>query len=223
MDSLEHISWFGHASFSFVDTKSGNRIYYVDPFDLHQTNLQKADLLFITHAHQDHLSLPDIEKLLTPQSVVVAPKDCLDRLSINPDQKQEVRPLQSYVIEKFSFQTMPAYNINPDRLQAHPQANNWVGYIFDLNGKKIYHAGDTDFIPEMKSLTALSLDIAMLPIGGKYTMDVDEAVAAANTIAAKITIPMHYKRLLGDQAAQAEETFKKGVTNSQVVILDEVA
>ncbi len=222
MDSLPNISWLGHASFSFIDTKSNQRIYYVDPFDLHQTDLEKADILFITHAHPDHLSLPDIKILLKDTSIVVAPKDCLDRLSLSPGQKQEVTPLQSYIIEKFSFQTVPAYNINPERLQAHPQANNWVGYIFDLNGKQMYHAGDTDFIPEMKSLTNLHLDVAMLPIGGTYTMDVDEAIEAANTIAAQVTIPMHYKRLLGDKAAATEAKFKQGVTKSQVMILPQL-
>ena len=85
----------------------------------------------------------------------------------------------------------------------------------------VYHAGDTDFIPEMKQLGKIS--VAMLPIGGTYTMDADEAIVAANTIAADITVPMHYRRLLGDNYTDAEEKFKAGVTKSKVVILEEVA
>jgi L-ascorbate metabolism protein UlaG (beta-lactamase superfamily) len=97
-----------------------------------------------------------------------------------------------------------------------------VGYIFKLNGKKIYHAGDTDFIQEMKLLKDDNLDVAMLPIGGTYTMEVDEAARAANVICAKITIPMHYRRLLGEKSDEAEEKFKKIVTNSKVIILEEL-
>ena len=59
---MENISWFGHASFSFVD-ENGNKIYYVDPFDLKPAELEKADLVFITHAHPDHFSPPDLEKI----------------------------------------------------------------------------------------------------------------------------------------------------------------
>jgi L-ascorbate metabolism protein UlaG (beta-lactamase superfamily) len=91
-----------------------------------------------------------------------------------------------------------------------------------LNGKKIYHAGDTDFILEMKSLKDLNLDIAMLPIGGTYTMEAREAAQAANAICAKITIPMHYRRLLGKNHPEAEEKFRSLVKNSKVVILNEL-
>jgi L-ascorbate metabolism protein UlaG (beta-lactamase superfamily) len=95
-----------------------------------------------------------------------------------------------------------------------------VGYILSINNQTIYHAGDTDHIPEMKSLAERNLDIAMLPIGGTYTMGVDEAVEAANTIKARVTIPMHYRRLLGDKYKEAEEKFRKEV-KGKVEILEE--
>jgi len=222
MNELEQIHWLGHASFFFTDQASGNRIYYVDPFDLHQQNLAKGDLIFITHSHPDYLSLNDLKKLLKDDSVVIATPDSLSRIDISHEQKQAVIPNQSYTVKNFSFQTIPAYNIHPERLQAHPKANNWVGYIFTINDKKIYHAGDTDFIPEMKVLKNLNLAVALIPIGGTYTMDVTEAIQAANAISAKITIPMHYKRLLGENYKDAEEKLKKEVTNSTVVILKEL-
>ena len=108
------------------------------------------------------------------------------------------------------------------RLSFHPKANNWVGYIFELNGQKIYHAGDTDFTEEMRNLKNLNLDVALLPIGGTYTMDVQEAAEAANEIAAKTTIPMHYKNLVGENYKSIEEEFKRLVKNSKVVILKEL-
>lgn len=216
------ITWFGHASFMFVDSKTGQKIYYVDPFQLPAKNLDKADVVFITHAHPDHLSEGDISHILKDDTVIVATPDSLETLSISV-KKYPVEPNQKYDVHGFIFETVPAYNINPERLNFHPQSNNWVGYIFEINGKKIYHAGDTDFIPEMRNLASKKLDIAMLPMGGTYTMEVSELIEAANAISAKYTIPMHYKRLLGDSAREAEEKLKSGVKNSEVVILDEVS
>ena len=218
---MENIRWFGHASFLFTD-KQGNKIYYVDPFDLKKSELEKADLIFITHAHYDHCSFEDVKKILKDDSVLIAPPDCLSMIDVQ-NQKQEVEPNKSYEVKNFKFSTIPAYNDRPGREEKHPRRNNWVGYIFELNEMKIYHAGDTDFIPEMSNLKSLNLDVAMLPMGGNFTMDVNEAIQAANTIAAKITIPMHYKRLLGEKSKEAEEKLKIGVTNSNVVILEEIS
>ena len=223
MDNLQQVTWLGHASFCFIDELTGNRIYYADPFSLTQQQLPKADLLFITHAHPDHLSQDDIKKVTKEDTIIIAPQNCLDKIQWEKLLPQAVSPNNSYLINDFSFSTIPAYNIKPDRLQFHPIDNHWVGYIFNLNGKKIYHAGDTDFIPEMRELANEHLDVALLPIGGTYTMDVAEAIEAANVIQAAYTVPMHYKRLLGDKATITEELFKKGVTKSQVRILQELA
>ncbi|MBI4079478.1 MAG: MBL fold metallo-hydrolase [Candidatus Levybacteria bacterium] len=219
---VSDITWLGHASFFFTDQTSGNRIYYIDPFEIKNISLAKADLIFITHAHYDHCSLQDIQKIIKNDTLVIAPSDCLTTLGIEEEKQFPVTPSSSFTVRDFSFQTIPAYNINPSRLSFHPKDNNWVGYIFSLNGKKVYHAGDTDFTPEMKGLNTLHLDVAMLPMGGTYTMDVTEAIEAANAISAKITIPMHYKRLLGEGYKQTEEQLKQSVTNSKVVILPEL-
>jgi L-ascorbate metabolism protein UlaG (beta-lactamase superfamily) len=218
---MENVKWFGHASFSFVD-QNGNQIYYVDPFDLKVKNLEKADIVFITHAHQDHFSQSDIQRIVKDTTVFVAPPDILENIDVSDERKIKVEPNRHYEVKGFKFQTIPAYNNHPDKLQYHPKENNWVGYIFYLNGKKIYHAGDSDFIPEMKALRDMRLDVAMLPIGGKFTMEEKEAAAAANVIAAKVTVPIHYRRLLGEKFEQTEENFKKLVTNSEVIILEEL-
>lgn len=218
---MENVTWFGHASFSFVDKSSGQRIYYIDPFQTPTNkNLEKADIIFVTHAHPDHLSESDISILLKEDAVVVATPDSLETLQIKQE-KFSVIPNQEYNVRGFKFKTVPAYNIKPERLSAHPKENNWVGYVFDVNGQRFYHAGDTDFIPEMHALDKLRIDVAMLPMGGKYTMDVDDVILAINVIKPKKIIPIHYKRLLGDSYKAAEEKLKKGVTNSEVVILEE--
>lgn len=217
---MENINWFGNAGFSLTDI-NGNKIYFIDPLGLNNRAKDKADLLFITHAHPDHFSPHDIEKILKPETIIIAPPDILAKID-KTNQKISVEPNKEYEARGFKFWTFPAYNTHPDRLQFHPRVNNWVGYFFNINGKKIYHAGDTDFIPEMNGLKQWNIDIAMLPIGGTYTMDAEEAAKAANTIAAKVTIPMHYKMQAGEKADQFLETFKKLVTNSKVQILEEL-
>lgn len=217
---MENINWLGHASFFFQD-QSGNKIYFVDPLELGGRKLEKADLIFITHAHPDHFSQGDIDKIIKNDTVIIAPPDILAQIAISDERKVKVEPNQNYTVKNFKFSTIPAYNDRPGREELHPRRNNWVGYIFELNGKKVYHAGDTDFTEEMKSLKNLNLDVAMLPMGGNFTMDVDEMIEAANWIGAKITIPIHYKRLLGENYKEAEEKLKSGVINSKVVILTE--
>jgi L-ascorbate metabolism protein UlaG (beta-lactamase superfamily) len=219
---MENIKWFGHASFAIADKVTGNQIYYIDPYQLPQEkNLEKADLIFITHAHHDHLSLGDIDYILKPETTVIATPDSLDTLKIPDEQKFPVAPSTFYTVKGIPFETIPAYNLKPERLKMHPKSNNWVGYVITVNKQKIYHAGDTDFIPEMEKLASENLDIAMLPMGGTYTMDVDEMIKAANAIKAKITIPMHYRRLIGDKYPEHEERLRQGVTESEVVILEE--
>jgi L-ascorbate metabolism protein UlaG (beta-lactamase superfamily) len=218
---MENIKWFGHASFSFTDANA-NKIYYVDPFDLTAAELEKADLVFVTHAHYDHFSQADLEKIIKEDTIIIAPPDILAKIDRAGELKQIVQPNKSYEIKGFNFQTVPAYNTHPDKLNFHPKSNNWVGYILELNGKKVYHAGDTDFIPEMKGLKDLNLDVAMLPMDGHYCMTVEEAAAAANAIAAKVTIPMHYRRQNANNYQELEEKFKKLVTHSKVEILEEL-
>jgi L-ascorbate metabolism protein UlaG (beta-lactamase superfamily) len=88
----------------------------------------------------------------------------------------------------------PAYNSAPDRQDSHPKANGWVGYVLTLEGARIYHAGDTDAIPEMETIDC---DIAFLPIGGTFTMTAEEAVDAVRKLGPKIVVPMHYGFVAG--------------------------
>lgn len=215
---LDSLSWFGHASFS-IENKVGKKFYFVDPFDLKRMSSEKADAIFITHAHYDHWSPNDIRKLIKPDTVVVATNGC-ENLNLPSNAFMIVGPNRIITVAGIRIKTVPAYNVRPDRITFHPKENNWVGYIFEVGESRIYHAGDTDFIPEMKNLT--DIDVALLPIGGTYTMDVKDAVQAANTIKAGVTIPMHYRRLLGDKSKSAEEEFKSGV-KGKVVIMRELS
>lgn len=135
---MENIKWLGHASFIFIDVLSGKKIYYADPFDLPRRQagfkeraLEKADLVFITHAHQDHASPSNLAKILKAETVVAAPLDCFEMFGLAEEQKHAVKPHKSYNLKCFKFQTIPAYDLNKS---FHPKESGCVGYIFELNG-----------------------------------------------------------------------------------------
>lgn len=185
--NIEHIS---NSAFKIADSK----IIYIDPFNI--KNADQADIILITHSHYDHCSIKDIKKIVKNGTEIFITPDCQSKLNHFDDVKVNlVQPNKAYSLGSIKIETVPAYNINKP---FHPKANDWVGYIITVNNKRVYHAGDTDFIPEMKSLR--NIDIALLPIGGTYTMDVDEAVNAANAIKPKVFIPMHYNSVEGTSA-----------------------
>ncbi len=215
---LENIKWIGHASFILED-KEGNNLCFLDPFEIGSVH-DKADVIFITHAHFDHCSQDDVKRILTPDTIIISAPNCVDKFPIQTKQLRIAEPNITLEVRGLVVRTIPAYNIKPGRLKYHPKENEWLGYIININGKKIYHAGDTDFVDEIRELGRI--DVAMLPIGGTYTMDVDEAIEAANVIKAKVTVPMHYRRLLGANAKEAERKFKDGV-EGEVVVMEEIA
>jgi L-ascorbate metabolism protein UlaG (beta-lactamase superfamily) len=183
----KHIHWLGHSAFRIEDGKTQ---IYIDPFKL-QANLPKADVIFITHAHYDHYSVDDIAKIRKDGTIIVATKDVAFKEGKG---SSIVVPGQNYTIGNLKVTTIPAYNLAK---KFHPKENHWVGYIITLsNGQVIYHAGDTDRIPEMISVKT---DIAMLPCGGTYTMTAKEASEAANIFKPKVLIPMHWGAIVGSK------------------------
>ncbi len=207
---LGFIKWLGHAGF-VVEAKG--KTIYIDQFRVKNAS-RKADILLITHPHFDHLSNADIAEVATEGTDVLVPADSTEKIEYG--KATSVVPNKQYNIRGIKISTVPAYNIDARRLKNHPKANGWVGYVVDIGGVKVYHAGDTDFIPEMR---ALAVDLALLPMGGTYTMDLKEAVAAANSMhSTKSFAPMHYKNLLGAEGSvRAEEEFRKEVRNSTIL------
>lgn len=178
------VELLGHAS---VRIRGGGKTMYIDPYVLDE-NPEKADIVFVTHEHFDHCATENIRKLVKSNTVVVATEDCLSKLAdLN---LKTVIPNQELEVNGIKVETVPAYNIGKP---FHTPRSNWVGYIITVDGVRIYHAGDTDFIPEMRELR--DIDIALLPIGGTFTMDEEEAAKAANAIRPKVVIPMHYNYL----------------------------
>ena len=174
------ITWLGHAS---VMLSQDALTVYIDPWKLSDT-LPKADLILVTHDHYDHFSVPDIERLRQARTRIIAPFDhplVTDRMGVS----------ETLTVGDILITTVPAYNISK---QFHPRVNNWVGYIVVMADKRIYHPGDTDRIPEMRDIAA---DVALLPVGGTYTMDASEACQAALDIGPRYVIPIHYGDIVG--------------------------
>ncbi len=207
--------WTGHSTFYF-QPDTGERIFFIDPFNFKPDfSPKKADFVFITHAHNDHWSIKDLQKVVKDDTKIFAVQGCEGFPSEN---LEIVSPGAYKNLDGLKVRAIPAYNTHPEKLVYHPRENNWVGYIFTVGDHSYYHAGDTDFTDEMKQLK--DLDVAFLPIGGTFTMDVMEAAEASNHIGIKITVPIHYRALLKEHYPAAEEKLKKAI-KGEVIIMDE--
>lgn len=192
------ITWLGHAS---VKVEGESKIIYIDPWKIKGP---KADIILITHSHFDHYSDDDIKNIASADTIVVGPKDV-------PLAKNNVNPGKSITVKDVAIEAVPAYNVDK---QFHPKENGWVGYVLTIEGKRIYHAGDTDRIPEMKDL---KVDVACLPVGGTFTMDAASAIQAVNDIKPGHVIPIHYGEVAGTKK-DAEELLS--IKTSQIHVLD---
>jgi L-ascorbate metabolism protein UlaG (beta-lactamase superfamily) len=174
-EALQKIGWYGQSSLRIV---LGGKLIWIDPVGVPVD--EKADIILVTHSHSDHFSVPDIKKLSGPGTVVLAAFDGAGMTRIKPGDVKQSGAL--------TIEAVPAYNVV--KTQNHPKSALWCGFILSAEGVRIYDAGDTERIPEMKDI---SCDIVFLPLGQTYTMNsVDEAVQAALDVKAKIAIPFHY-------------------------------
>lgn len=195
-----NIEWLGHDSFRLSD---GGKVVYIDPWKL-KKHEPKADVILITHDHYDHYSQEDIEKLSKKDTIVIAPAHGTEQLKGNV---RTARPHDSVTAAGIPIEIVPAYNLNKFKEPGkvfHPKEKSYVGYILTLGGKRIYHTGDTDHIPEMNSVKC---DIALVPVSGTYVMTAQEAATAVNQFKPGMAIPMHFDDIVGSRK-DAEE-FKK--------------
>lgn len=206
---LSFVKWIGHAGFLMrLDGKN----VYIDPFNVGGTR-DHADVILITHPHYDHLSPEDIRLIADQSTTVFVPKDSVGKIPAG--RAIGVEPGRHYSHGSLSFDTVPAYNVVENRMHYHPKANGWVGYVLDINGTKVYHAGDTDFIKEMADIAT---GLALLPMGGTYVMDVDQMIEASHAVKAEKVAPMHYKALLGKEGSDAaEKRFLSRVKNGMLL------
>lgn len=189
-----------------IRIRSESDIIYIDPIGI-VGEPHDADYILITHDHYDHFSPEDIEKLVKTGTILVVPSKMAgevpdDTLS-SVGSMIKVKPGECKKIKNLRFETVYAYNkLTP----FHPKKSGWVGYILILDGKRIYIAGDTDITPDIESVEC---NIALLPIGGTYTMNALQAAQLANVLKPEIVIPTHYGSIIGKP--EDAEIFKSHV------------
>jgi L-ascorbate metabolism protein UlaG (beta-lactamase superfamily) len=187
---LENLQWFGHASFKI----SGEKNIYIDPWKLGEE--EPADIILISHEHYDHCSLDDVSKIRKEDTVIITTGACANQLS---GDVRLLKPGESVEIGPVKIEAVPSYNIGKS---FHPKERGYLGFIITADdGTRYYYAGDTDAIPEMSDIEA---DVALLPVGGTYTMDACEAADAVGRMHIKAVVPYHYGDIVGSQK-DAEE------------------
>ena len=177
-----------------VSTEDGKNIYF-DPFKLKENNLNDADVIFITHSHYDHFSPEDIMKIKKDDTKIIVTKDLFEKTlqcGFAQDNILKVLPNNEYNFAGIKFETIPAYNTNKE---FHKREYDWVSYILKIDEDIIYVAGDTDVTEEALSVKC---DIALVPVGGTYTMTAEEAAKLVEHISPrKYAIPTHYQTVVG--------------------------
>ena len=190
MSLLDGINVLCHSS---IRIEKAGLVIYIDPYAI-KDNSHDADFILITHEHYDHFSLEDIKKIIKDDTVILSVPSVIEAVN---DEKLDlkkliaVKPNESYDFNNVLIETVVAYNrIKP----FHQKKKGWVGYIIQIDGMKIYIAGDTDNLGELKEIKC---DVAMVPVGGTYTMNYKEAADLVNSIHPQYAIPTHYGSIVG--------------------------
>lgn len=178
------ITLINHACFH---VESGDLHVYTDPFKIPK-GLPAATHVLVSHEHYDHADEQSIKQLKGKDTAVICPATCVGKLAkfspvgLDVGGTVEINGLK---VTGFPAATFPGKKF-------HPRENKWLGFVFEVEGKKLYHAGDTDIMEDMASLAAEKIDVAMLPVGNKgYTMDFNDAAKATALIKPRVVVPMH--------------------------------
>jgi L-ascorbate metabolism protein UlaG (beta-lactamase superfamily) len=201
---IQRLAWLGHDGYRL----DGDPVIYFDPYEIESET--SADIILISHEHFDHCSPADVAKIQKEDTVIVT--DVASATKLQGDVKT-MKAGDRFTVKGVEVEAVPAYNVNK---QFHPKDAGMLGFIVNIGGVRVYHAGDTDFIPEMKEIET---DIALLPVSGTYVMTADEAIQAARAINPKVAIPMHYGAIVGAQT-DAERFRDQLAGKIEVVILE---
>jgi L-ascorbate metabolism protein UlaG (beta-lactamase superfamily) len=197
------LQWLGHASFRICHE---DKIVYIDPWKIKDAR-QDATVVLVSHSHYDHYSPEDISRISGPSTKLIAAADVIKKQR----KGESIKPGSTIEVGGITVQGVAAYN---PRKQFHPKGNNWLGFVIQVNSKRIYYAGDTDLTDEMKSVSGI--DAALLPVGGTYTMNAGEAAEAAAYIKPRIAIPYHWGDIVGGQS-DAEQFSKTAQCNVKIL------
>jgi len=216
------LTFLGH---SVVLIEEGKFKGIIDPYITGNPNcpvslndLTNITHIFVTHGHGDHLG-DTAELAKKSNALVIANAEIVSYLN-----KFNIKTHSMHIggRTKFDFGTVKMANALHGSGISHGDTmiygGNPCGFIIEINGKKIYHAGDTGLTIDMKLLEDEKIDVAFIPIGGNYTMDIDDAVKAAQFIKAKKVVPIHYNTFGLIKADPME--FKQKANFADVVILN---
>lgn len=213
------VEWVGHSTVAIY----GDKNIYIDPFsEVLETNPKPADLIISTHAHRDHFDIEAINKISKPETTVLVKKGC-DKEKLTSKHILDIEIDETKFVENIEIKALHAYNIKRFRspgVPFHPEGFG-MGVLCTVEGIKFYYAGDTDYIEPMDSLKTERIDVAFLPIGGTYTMDVSDAVEAVCAIQPRKVIPVHYnyiKKTDADPTVFKEKVQKE--SNVEVILLN---
>jgi len=181
--------YLGHSGFVIHNEKK----IAIDPYNI-SDGVEKVDLILITHSHYDHCSIKDIQKLSKKGTVIVVPADAQSKIArVDDIEMQIIEVGDELTFGDVKVNAVPAYNVDKD---FHPKSEGWMGYIIKMGNVVVYHAGDSDKIPEMAKLSGYGKEgnkfVALLPVSGTYTMTAEEAEEVASLISPNLAIPMHY-------------------------------
>ncbi|MCW8965897.1 MAG: MBL fold metallo-hydrolase [Candidatus Pacearchaeota archaeon] len=196
------LRWLGHSGFMIKNSK----VIYIDPYNINEQK-EKADLILLTHSHYDHCSVADMSKIVKEGTKIVAPADCQSKIArFDIAVRMELIEVGKELdLGSVKVLAVPAYNIDK---HFHSKDEGGIGCLIKMDNVVIYHAGDTDVIPEMQKLTGHNHKdkefIALLPVGGRFTMSAEEAAEAAKIIKPTLAIPMHWGSIVGSRE-DAEE------------------
>ena len=174
------LTWLGHNGFRIQN----GQVIYIDPFNIADDS-PRADIVLVSHEHEAHCSVADLKKIVHTNTIIVAHSQSKDALSkIRLKELRIVKPGDKVTIGDATIEAVPAYNLNKfifgkwgelgkslkiGKLEKvfHPKQDGKLGFIVTIQVVRIYHAADTDHIPEMGDIHA---DIALLPVSGTYVM-----------------------------------------------------
>jgi L-ascorbate metabolism protein UlaG (beta-lactamase superfamily) len=212
---LKKVEWLksSHPYGSACIRINSDKTIYIDPANLLEDSMKKkADLILLSHSHDDHLSIETLEKLVKPTTIIVCPSDCEESL-INANFEfniHVIKPGESIKLNRVKMEAIPAYSSS-----AHPNSAGWVGYVIELNGFRIYHSGDSGFTPEMSTLT--NIDIAFVTVREPYMMSPKEVIQSINVFKPKILIPIHW---IEEEKNDIDYIIKNAPESTKVILLE---
>lgn len=175
---------------------AGAKTIYFDPFNVAEEK-HDADIIFITHEHFDHFQPESIAKIKKEMTVLVAPASMEKQIRAESgvSDVELWEPGTLHELQGLQVETVPAYNASLKPF--HTKGKKWQGYIVQMDGIRYYVAGDTDVNEDVKKVRC---DVALLPIGGKFTMDKKQAAALVAEMKPCAVVPTHYGDIVGSPA-----------------------